>query len=495
MMMNGKGEKGLIAIAVAFLLVVSAMSLMQLLPTGDDAEEGGKTLTDYTTTRAFGTMIELNSEPEDVEEYMDGDGDGDPEIDNGTLDEAGSLDPEEILDEDGDGEPDYDEVAGPDTPLGNVINSTESTDILDYTVEDIEGILDQSNESIDGEVVADADAERAAEYDPEEDASGYDADVLETMAVEEYHVLWGEGETPEATEDPTYDEHGEGLGLEEFEDDLSEYDASGEELDTTGMDGDGWSRDLYWTYNTTDVDEDGFPEYAFAILLINWTYDGDGDGTPEFRWTFLAGYLGHDNNSNNVSEYDAVLIVGIRTWDVDDDGTPDRVREWNWGRIRADADEDLVLEDRIVFAAYRNVDGEDNGTVEIMKWGRRLVDADDDTKHEEDTAVLVQKEMTYRNGEPVHRKKAVWLVQSLDIDDDRRVDLYRAVVIGHQYFDNDTDGNPEYTAAALGGVEESWGTNFSRKVLVITTEGMDVNDDGVENSNVTYVWWHQEDMA
>jgi len=244
--MNGRSEKGLIAVAVAFLVILSAMSLLQVIPTDDDVDEGGAEVQQYTETPAFGRMLSNNYEPESVEEELDTDGDGEPDHDNDILSEAGSVDVEEILDENGDGEPDYAVIAEPGTPLGNAVESTEGMDMLDYEMEDIEDLLDENDESIEGDLEADRDTEEIVEYDPEEDASVYDEDVVGTDEIEEFHVLWGEGETDDATDDPDYEKVEDGKGYTAFAADLQKYDDNTTDTENYN-ESTGWTRQVYWT--------------------------------------------------------------------------------------------------------------------------------------------------------------------------------------------------------------------------------------------------------
>ncbi|HID73579.1 MAG TPA: hypothetical protein EYP43_00860, partial [Thermoplasmata archaeon] len=420
--MNGKGEKGLIAVALAFLLVISAMSIMQMIPGGEDVEKGGEALQHFTDTRAYQRMLASNLEPENVEEELDPDGDGDPEIDNGILDEAGSVDPEEILDEDGDGEPDYATIAEPGTPLGEVANSSEGMDILEYEVEDVEEILDEHGESVEGDLLADEDAEEIVDYDPEDDAGTWDEEVVDPDDVEGYRVLVEKVTVDEAVADPASVEGDNSLTYEDLIEGLADYDETidevGEEVDEDGR----ASLEIYWTYDFEDSDGDGIPEHEWALLLVNWTYDIDRDGNPELRWSFLAGYESYDNDSDNVTEYEAVLIVRTLTVDLDDDGTPERVREWDWGRVRRDTDEDGHYEDRLIFVENRLLTGEENRTLDVKKWGWRRVDADGDGIEEEDSAVFVHRYVISVSDEPMFRRSVVWMRQEIDLDDDRRID-------------------------------------------------------------------------
>ncbi len=490
--MNGRSEKGLIAVAVAFLVILSAMSLLQVIPTDDDVDEGGSEVQQYTETPAFDRIISNNYEPENVEEELDPDGDGEPDHDNDTLEEAGSVDVEEVLDEDGDGEPDYAIIAEPGTPLGNAVNSTEGMDMLDYEMEDVEDMLEENDESIEGDLPTDEDAEEIVEYDPEEDASVYDEEVTETDDIEDFHVLWGEGETDEAREDPDYEATATSKGYSDFTEELAEYDDNTTDTEDYN-ESTGWSREVYWTYEATDADEDGNPESENALLLIVWSYDGDDDGNAEFTWLWLAGYEGYDNNSNGVHEYEAILVVGMRIWDINDDGTPGRIVEWNWGRVTVNEDEDLNNEETLVFAAYRTSTTIVDTVVRVRKWGKYTLDADDDGINEKESALFVAKNLRFSGEDLKFANHQVWAQEEIDDDDDRQLDEYRAVIIGHVWYDNNTDGNPEYVRGFVGGVEELFGDNLSIRVLVMTSVGIDANGDGNQEMNNTYLWWHQTD--
>ncbi len=245
-------------------------------------------------------------------------------------------------------------------------------------------------------------------------------------------------------------------------------------------------------YNhTIDKNNDSKFELQRAAMYIQLYFDNNSNGNFELVHEFAGGIEGIDNNSNG--KYESALLVwaGKVVWDKNDDGLEDINRTTVWILSLKDKNEDTKPEEKwLLHILNLNFDNNSNGNIELKREviaGYRAIDFDSNGKDERLDAVRAVKHTWDINDNGISDANVsrghVFLWR--DKNQDNNPEYQLALFYLEQNFDNNSNGNYEFTRKLIRGFvlndPDSDGIINELRAVHYGIITIDINDNGKMN--------------